>query len=209
LFSFALFAAVACNDVEFGHRSNAQALETPADPQQSTAEKLIHFYDQKNCTEFVKAFPDTFQKFDQVYGYDDSKGPSILYSRYEDHLPYFFHCSAHFDITFLDKVIGIGVNGKWDADAPGLFQDLAYDLILEHPSQAKEILDNLDNNSDASFWFFLCDGPHPSDKENVRKIQLLAKSLDVQSKQSRLLTEEFRKSLAREREDKDSSVPSK
>jgi hypothetical protein len=156
------------------------------------AKRLIELHNNKDCKEFFNAFPNTFEKFNQLYGYDDQTGARRLYSKSE-HIPYFFSCSEVSNRERLEKVIGIGINGKWDADSIGWFNDLAYDLVKDHPKEAKEILDNLSHEKAASFWYFLFDSPHPTDKQNVRNFELMQFVLGKDSKQSKLLAEQFQK----------------
>jgi hypothetical protein len=191
-----LFMAVSCSSSELELKSNAQTINTPQvkeDSSEQVAKKLTEQYDKKNCKEFINAFPNTFQDFNQLYGYDDQEGERILFSKLNEHISYFFNCSEVSDREKLNKVVSIGINGKWDADAIGMFQDSTFDLIKDHPNEAKEILDSLPDDKAASFWFFLFDGPHPNDKENVKRVGLLSNLLGKKSKQTKLLLEQFQK----------------
>jgi hypothetical protein len=117
------------------------------------AKRLIELHNNKNCKEFFNAFPHTFEKFNQLYGYDDETGARRLYSESE-HIPYFFSCSGVSNRERLEKVIGIGINGKWDADSIGWFNDLAYDLVKDRPKEAKAILDSLPMKKPLLFGIF-------------------------------------------------------
>lgn len=198
-----LFMAVSCNISELELKSNAQVTKTPIvqvsntleikDGSEQTAIRLIELYDNKNCKEFFNAFPNTFQDFNQLYGYDDKTGERRLYSKYEEHITYFFNCSEVSDREKLNKAIRIGIDGKWEADASSMLQDAAFKLIKDQPNEAKEILDSLPDKKAASFWYFLFDGPHPSDKEIVKKVDSLSSLLGKNSKQSKLLSEQYKK----------------
>lgn len=217
LLSLVLFMIASCNSSQLEPKSNAQVVEptnvqvssTPEvvvntanvqvsnvaqfnDGLEQTVRKLTELYDNKNCKEFFSAFPNTFKELNQLYGYDDETGERRLFSKSE-HVPYFFNCSEVSDRKRLEKVIGIGINGKWDADSIGWFNELAYDLVKDHPKEAKEILDNLPDESAASFWYFLFDSPHPNDKQNVRNFELMQFTLGKDSKQSKLLAEQVQK----------------
>ncbi len=195
--------AVSCHSSELELRSNAQVAKTPIvqvsntaeikDSSEQTAIRLTELYDNKNCKEFFNAFPNTFQDFNQLFGYDDKTGERRLYSKYEEHLAYFFNCSEVSDREKLNKAIRIGIDGKWEADASSMLQDETFKLIKDQPNEAKEILDSLPDKKAASFWYFLCDGPHPNDKEIVKKVDSLSSLLGKNSKQSKLLSEQYKK----------------
>ncbi len=197
-----------CNKAQVETDSNVSIVKSP-DIQNNRlkdkAAKLNEFYDKKNCKEFVNAFPNNFQEFNELYGYEDGKGGNILYSKTE-HINYLFTCSEVVDDEKLNKIIEVGIDGKWDADNIGEFQNSTYALVKKYPEETKKIMDNLSDKKSASFWYFLFDGPHPSDKENVSKFESLSKLLGEKSTQSKLLSEQFQKLLKEEKEDKDSAV---
>ena len=157
------------------------------------AEKLVSLFENNNCKEFYNVFPNTFQKLNQLYGYEDGKGGHILFSKYPEHFEFFFNCS---EVTFnekLKKAIEIGIDGKWEADTIGTFQDSTYELVKEHPNELSQLLNKLSDDKASSFWFFLLDGAHPTDKEKVKRVELLNNLLGENSKQSRLMLEQFKK----------------
>ena len=178
-----LFVLVSCNSSELELKSNAQVVKTPIvqvsntpevkDGSEQEAIRLTKLYDNKNCKEFINTFPNTFQDFNQLYGYEDGKGGRILFSKYPDHVSYFFDCSGVPNREKLNKVIRIGIGGKWEADTIETFQESSFKLVKAYPNEAKEILDSLPDDKASSFWFFLFDGPHPNDKENVKNVDLL------------------------------------
>jgi hypothetical protein len=166
------------------------------DSSERAAVKLTELYDNKNCKEFFNAFPNTFEELDRLYRFDE-KGRHILYSKYAEHFSYFFDCPDVADRERVSKVIRIGIESKWDEAVPiGEFAELAFDLIKDNPNETKEILDALPDNRASSFWYFLFDRPHPGDKENVKKVDLLRDSLGRNSRQSNLLSEQHKKLVA-------------
>ena len=193
LFAF-LFFAVSCGSSNIEQKSDAQVTNTPVvqNELENKAASLSKFYDDKNCIEFITAFPDTFQDFYKLYGFDDEEGEHILYSKTE-HIVYFFDCPDVSNRERLEKVIKIGIDGKWDADATAMFQASAFDLVKHSSNETKEILNNLPDEKSASFWYFLIDGPHPNDKEIVKRVKILNNLLDENSKQSKLLSEQYEK----------------
>ena len=113
--------------------------------------------------EFLNLFPDDFTLFNELYGFDDILGEGKkLYDFYEEHIEFICNSKKIPVYTKLNKFIRISVNGKWEADAVGLLQDCTRQLIINNPETSIEII-NLLNESDAnSVWYFIFDGPHPS-----------------------------------------------
>lgn len=200
-----LFMAVSCGSSELEVKSNAQIVKTPVvqvsntpeikDELEQTARKLTELFDNKNCKEFFNTFPNNFQEFDQLYKYDE-KNEWTLFSKYPEHFSYFFDCSEVSDREKLNKVIRIGTDGSYNDTVPiGQFQDSIFDLIKDNSNEAKEILDGLPDEKAASFWYFLFDRPIPSDKENKKRVDLLSNVLGKNSKQSKLLSDQYQKLL--------------
>jgi hypothetical protein len=157
------------------------------------AKILLENFDKRDCKAFVRAFPNAFETFSELYGYDDTKGGRNLYSKYETHIPYFFDCSEVSDSEKLRIVVGVGIDGRWDADAIGLFQDLSFKFISKHPKETEEILNSLVEDQASSYWYFLFDGPHPNDKRNLENGRLLSNLMGSDGKQSKLLLLQIRK----------------
>ncbi|MBK9162974.1 MAG: hypothetical protein IPM21_03545 [Acidobacteria bacterium] len=158
------------------------------DKEDSLANRLSALYDAKNCRGFFDTFPSSFSEFERLYGFNDATSESPLYSKYERHVQYFLSCP---DISIrerLEKAIGVGVGGKWDADATAKIQEASYELIKENPAESEEILDRLPETQASSFWFFVLDGPHPQDNATLEKVNVLVNALGKESKQSQLLT---------------------
>lgn len=167
-----------------------------------SAAKLADMYQRKDCQGFFSNFPTNFYELNQMYGYVEGQGGRPLYSDYQRQIPYFFDCAGISENERLRKVVNIGTGGNWDADAVGLFQDLSLELVVKHVDDASKILDDLSDETASSFWFFLFDGPHPGDNENVSKFHLLSDKLGKSSKQSALLEQQFNKLLKSDKEDK-------
>jgi len=143
------------------------------------------------CTLLVNNFPSNFKEFNRVYGYDDDTGEGDLYNQYEEDITDFFSCDKISNYTKLEKAISIGINGKWDADAIGLFQFKLLNFIKSNPNEALKILEKIPEKDASSFWYFLFDGPHPEDKENLRNVNMLTKLFGKDNLQSSLLMKEY------------------
>ena len=145
------------------------------------------------CIIFINDFPNTFSKFNALYGYDDVKGKGVLYDKYEENINAFFNCQNISLLVKLNRVIKTCIDGKWDADAVSLFQHNALELIKENPKEAQSILDELSEKEYSSIWYFLFDGPHPNDKEAVKNIAYLSNQMGENSKQIKSLKTQFKK----------------
>ncbi len=208
LTSLFLCLNVSCNKAQTETNSSVLAVKSPEIQNNKfgdKAAKLNEYYDKKNCKEFVNAFPNNFEELSNLYGYEAGTEGHILFLKPE-HINYFFDCSEVADNEKLSKSIKVGIGGKWDADNIEEFQNSTYAIVKKHSDETKQILDNLPDEKSASFWYFLFDGPHPSDKENIADFELLSKLLGEKSKQAKLLSEQFQKLLKDEREDEDSAV---
>lgn len=189
---FCLCLAISCSSYKLETKSNAQITNTPViqNSIKKKAQKMKELYEDKNCKEFFKTFPNTFQEFSKLYEFDDKKGEYKPYSN-PDYITYFFSCPEVPSRERLKKSIEIGINGKWEADFISMFQDSTFKLVKDQTKEAKEILDNLPDEKASSFWYFLFDGPHPNnEKEGV---DLLVNLLGKDSNQSKLLLKQFKK----------------
>ena len=205
-FILALYACLvfSCTSKELEPNGTAEVVGTPATRANDTivatnssdaaSARLTELYSRKNCKEFINAFPTTFQEFDRLYRLRDGKSGEGLYAQYPDHFAFFFECPEVGEREKIDKVIALGAGSKWDEAVPiDDFGELAFDLIRNNSVAAKEILDKLPDDKAGSFWYFLFDRPHPSDKENLQKVGSLKDSLGKDSKQSKLLEEQYQK----------------
>lgn len=193
LIAFSMMAA-SCSSADIAQKSDSLAANTPVAQSELEikAANLSKLYDDKNCREFIDAFPGNFRDFYALYGFDEEKGAHILYSKTE-HITYFFDCSDVAGNEKLKKAIDIGIGGKWDADATAMFQASSFDLVKKFPNETAAKLDNLPDEKAASFWYFLFDGPHPTDTEKVKKFESLKDSLGKDSKQEQLLEQQYEK----------------
>lgn len=146
---------------------------TPQSPEQQKAIRMTELFDRSDCRNFFLEFPATFVGFSALYGFDDEKGEAPLYGKSEAHVSFFFDCPEVSKKERIKKTIGIGLEGKWDADAVGLFQDLATELIFANPDDFKSELESLNESQASSFWYFILDGPEPHDPEVLKNYDRL------------------------------------
>lgn len=186
-----LFVACSGTNLERPGEAKANTSNTPVpierDKEDSLANRLSALYDARDCRGFFDTFPSSFTEFERLYGFSDSTGEGPLYSRYENHVQYFFSCPDISVPDRLEKLVAVGVGGKWDADATAMIQEASFKFVRENPAESKEILDRLPETQASSFWFFILDGPHPQDNATLEKVNVLVNALGKESKQSQLL----------------------
>lgn len=156
-------------------------------------DKLVHSYqvlcatpDSISAHEYLQVFPNDFVEFIDMFGYIEipEKNDYKLGVLYFESVSYIcrYYQIAHLvnKQTFCQKIINISINGFWQADAVGLFQEQLRNLITSQPFLCEKIdtvnvniphelkdvllicLDKCSDNTIESFWHFYLD-----DAENV------------------------------------------
>lgn len=143
---------------------------------------------------FFEVFPSTFSLFKKIYGYTDKKEfkPHELYSVYHSHLKFF--CGLKNIIakkSYYKKLIGLGINGKWQADAVNSLQHCLKESVQENLPLTISVLENYSNEDIKSFWYFLFDGPHPSETIPIK----IEKVRNINSEIANLAEEAFQEIL--------------
>lgn len=147
--------------------------DKPVTETKAAAKKLKAYYSAaiaanspESNEKFFEAFPSTFLSFAGIYGFSDEKGfkQHALYDVYHPHLKFF--CGLKSTITkkrYYEKLIGLGINGHWEADAVGMLQRCLKESVKEDLPLTVSILENYSDREIKSFWYFFFDGPHPSE----------------------------------------------
>jgi len=144
---------------------------------------------------FFAEFPTNFASFNSIYGYSDKGGPMPLYSLYEKHISLFCKLNSTQPTTdHFSKLIKLGINGHWDADAVNALQDCILSHVNEKPGLTVTLLKQFKEKEIRSFWKFLFDGPHPDDKEVKKQYDVLYKSIGLIDKSmANLMQNEYMK----------------
>jgi len=138
-------------------------------------EKYRAFKDSLSEILFFQIFPDDFNKFVSLYGYNESNqnlklGP--LYDHYEHILNYAPKYINKKD--YIRKLINICKNGYWQSDNVSHLQKRIIDLFIESPDLFISLLKENKEPCINSFWKFFFDSPHPNNNQelydNVLKI---------------------------------------
>lgn len=162
------------------------------------AKHLLSAYSKKSCTEFLAVFPDNFTEFYGLYGWDKiNDEPYTLYNNYESHIPFLFECLNFNNEDEIRKLFSICVDGKWEADGIGFFQDRVLKIVESDPKEILEILKtNFNSKEIAAIWYFLFDGPHPEDQANKKiYIKIHESIIEEYPQQTELLEQQYLKLL--------------
>ncbi|MDN5355826.1 MAG: hypothetical protein PWQ43_768 [Rikenellaceae bacterium] len=136
--------------------------------------EVYGIYEKK---QFFEGFPDSFELFEQIYGYR----PPIdtlytLYFESYNHLNLF--CELRNVINkedYYKKIIKLGIGGYWDADAINYLQHCIDICINENLPLTIKTLKSFTDDEIESFWYFIFDGPLrtkrlPVDIEDIKII---------------------------------------
>ncbi|UUC45193.1 hypothetical protein [Flavobacterium cerinum] len=131
---------------------------------------------------FFNSFPTTFQEFLKEYGYDNIKGEAPNYSNSENHLVFFFEtASALKKEAFIDKLIHISKDGKWDADSVNSFQEKVRDYFLANSELFLKRLNSKNEKEIKGFWYFFSDEPHFDDGISKKILKTLKNDTKMKS----------------------------
>lgn len=143
---------------------------------------------------FFDNFPNTFGKFNQLYGFIDTAMP--LYSLGEEHLALLESLRSIPSNEYYSKYISIAIRGNWQADNISYFQSSLYNKINSNPKLIISLLENYSKADIKSFWHFLFDGPHPEDKQVKESFEKLYEKINSLNKEmAETMKDEYAKSI--------------
>lgn len=120
--------------------------------------------------EFFNYFPNTFEKFNNLYGFSEDKGEMPLYNYY--HIEEYDKLRKIVsDQDYYYKLISLGINGKWEADNISSLQDVIIKNFFNNPSIFLIELKQFKNTDQVLFWNFYFDTPEPSHPQNKNNQQ--------------------------------------
>lgn len=140
---------------------NKQLLKQKIDTIVSTHNALKTNLSLANQEHYFKAFPDNFNTFNRIFGFDDDKGAHPLYYDAHDYVNSFFGLDAIDQKVFFTKCIRIALGGRWDADAIFYFQHNLKQQVEKNLNTFATLLAKMNETEIYSFWFFYFDGPVP------------------------------------------------
>jgi len=158
------------------------------------ADLLQVAYSKNNYFLFFKAFPDTFEDFLNLYGFDDEKGEMPLYLCYEKHIKFFFKSYDLNKGKFIPKLFNLAKEGHWAADATGVLQNEILIFIEIHPNDVVGYLETKPDSEVTHFWHYIFDGSSRNDKQNNAKFDTIYNLIKaINKKQGNIIKEEFLK----------------
>lgn len=133
---------------------------------QDAYDRVINDKSAESWTIFFDIFPNTFEKFDSIFGYRENHiGP--LYDMYQQYIYLFFEAQYHIKgDAYYDKLIKIAKDAIWDADANSLFQSCIFNFVIDDSanSQINSFLETLSTFSEtdiSNFWRFYFEDLYP------------------------------------------------
>jgi hypothetical protein len=127
---------------------------------QESIQPVDTLLDEKEVN-FFNEFPNSFGEFQKLYGFDDNKGESIYYRSANRRIDSLFSSKkAVSDSVFVNKLIDISKDGKWDADAVNYFQQNLRTYFFVNSQVFLSMLGKEKQSNIDGFWYFFLDEPH-------------------------------------------------
>ena len=119
----------------------------------------------------------------------------ISYYRLQKHISLFCRSNYTQSATeYFNKLIKLGINGYWDADAVNALQDCILSHVNEKPGLTVALLKQFKEKEIRSFWRFIFDHPHPDNKVVKKQYDALYKSIGLIDKSmANLMQNEYMK----------------
>lgn len=154
--------------------------------------QLKEAYSKNNYFTFFELFPNTFNDFLELYGYDDIMGEKPLYNVCEEHINFFFNSYEFNRKEFIPKLFNVIKDAYWEADAPSYLQKNVSELIKLHTTDFVDYLNIYPDRDVKRFWHFVFGGSGKCDLQNKEKFEIIyGKINSIDKKQGDLLKEEF------------------
>ena len=119
---------------------------------QKCANALLKAYEEKDYDAFVDAFPDKYEDFVNVYGYDSKKRTKkLLYDYYAEHLDFLFNNEKVLEENVLNKLLSLSYNYIWNADAVDYVIEGTKQVLLDYPKEMTEYFSKKTDDEVISF----------------------------------------------------------
>ncbi len=109
---------------------------------------------------YFDLFPDSFEKFEQVFGFEDGKKAPLYYNSIE-YIRALFELDSISQSNQINKWIDISIGGHWDADAVNYFQHYLRPRILKNVDLTYRLLKVRPDKEVESFFYFFFNEIHP------------------------------------------------
>ncbi len=104
---------------------------------QKCAEALQKAYEEKDYDAYVDAFPDKYENFVNVYGYDKDNFHVLYYDAFK-HIKFLFSNDKVLESKVLDKLLSLSFGYIWQADAVNYVIYETKQILLIHPKRFTE-----------------------------------------------------------------------
>lgn len=125
--------------------------------------------------QFFQAFPRSFTEFTALYGYENQQA-APLYDQAFQHMQLFNNIQSVNDTAYYRRILSLGMDGKWDADAVSYLQQVVREHVVANIHLTVYLLRQRSLSDVSNFWYFYFDEPHPADQ--IDAILLKIKMLD-------------------------------
>jgi len=149
--------------LSFGNALFAQNLDSLAIQISNAYNKAYSSDSLKYKQDFFNIFPDNFQLFNALYGWNhDKEKPRIMYFLSDEHISFFCTLDEIIPIEqFSHKIIKLSLNGYWDADAINYLQHCINDFVSSNLQLFIDILSQYSEEDMIKFWTFFYDTLYP------------------------------------------------
>lgn len=114
-------------------------------------------WDCPQYEEFFNRFPVNFELFLRFYSYQKDTSLTMYYQAFE-HFKILNECKfCVADSQYISKFINLGVNGRWDADAVSLLQNMIINNFVLNQELSCQALTKLDDEEITNFFVFYMD----------------------------------------------------
>lgn len=115
------------------------------------AQRLVDSYEKQDYEAFMEAFPDDYDTFYELYGFDSKNGGKPLYYIGMEHVFFFFKEEDVIAHRYLGKLLSLSEGFIWDADAPNFFTDGCNKILHAFPDEITEFLNEKTDEEVVSF----------------------------------------------------------
>lgn len=128
----------------------------------------------ENQNTFFELFPNSFKSFTNAFGFKN-RNESLIYKNQYKYIETFFKLDSVQKDRQINKWINISINGKWDADAVSLFQNILRLRILQKNKLTYQLLKKRTDKEIISFFFFFFNEIHPPKDWIPKKFKVFEK----------------------------------
>ena len=139
-----------------------------ADSLKKYGDLILHYKGKKKAKYerlFFKYFPNTFKRFNSIYGFIELSSDSAIFmplyssNHIEKILPNLYAINKE---TYYKKLINVSLGGHWQGDQVGVLQNVLIGKVKDDLNLTIEILKTLNDGQIKSFWLFFFDMENPS-----------------------------------------------